>query len=55
MKLQDRLSDAEFSWRTKLESARLVVETAFTADQIDTAKNRWGHALKLDGGRAGYG
>lgn len=44
MKLQDWLSDAEFSWRKKLEPARLVVETDFTADQIDTAKARWGMA-----------
>ena len=44
MKLGDWLSDEEFKWRQKLKPARLVIETDFTADQIDTAKNRWGLA-----------
>jgi len=44
MKLGDWLSDEEFQWRQKLKPARLVIETDFTADQIDTAKNRWGLA-----------
>jgi hypothetical protein len=46
LKLGDWLSDAEFSWRQKLKPASLVVEADFTADEIDTARTRWGMAAR---------
>ncbi|MCV7176153.1 hypothetical protein H7H98_10395 [Mycolicibacterium sphagni] len=47
MLLKDWLSDAEYEWRQKLKPANLVIETDFTAKQIERIKKYWGAAVRV--------
>ncbi|BBX04652.1 hypothetical protein BST36_27465 [Mycolicibacterium moriokaense] len=46
LSLRDWLSDAEYDWRAKLKPVNLVIETDFTAEEIDETKRKWGQAAR---------